>query len=223
MWAQQRHGVVYGTGFQRLETNVVYLRRQTHILVQSPKSSSMSLCHPLVVFSGIVSSIALSHTPPHTHIHPAIAHVTHIWTNTHRLPPVSVSRLIWCNTLCSKHSWSARVNKSCQTWVGRLRGQDTGGSRHTPPHDSPADTPAQSHPPGALLHPSWLSPLHWEDHLHRQESVVRRRVWDNYIAMKAAPIEKQMHNMAISIMILVYGQHRKYYKLFFNAPKTKTE
>lgn len=221
MWAQQRHGGVYGTGFQRLETNIVYLRTQTHILVQSPKSSSTSLCHPLVVFSGIVPSIALSHT------YTLPLHISHIYEQTHRLPPVSVSRLIWCNTLCSKHSWSARVNMSCQTWAGRHRGQDTGGCRHTPPHDSPADTPAQSHPPGASLHPSWLSPLHWEDHLQRKESVVRR-VWDNYIVMKAVPIKIQiwMHNMAghlSNIMILVHGQHRKYYKLFFNAAKTKTK
>lgn len=106
-----------------------------------------------------------------THIQAAITKIstyshTYIHEHTHSLaPPVSVFRLIWCSRLCSRHSWSARVNRSCQTSAGRLRGLGTGGCRHTPPHDSPAGTPAQSHPPGVSLPPSLPSPPRWEDHL----------------------------------------------------------
>lgn len=74
---------------------------------------------------------------------------------------MSVFRLIWCSRLCSKHSWSARVNRSCRTWAGRLRDLGTGGCRRTPPHDSPSGKPVQSHPPEASLPPSWPSLPHW--------------------------------------------------------------
>lgn len=121
----------------------------------------------------------LPHTHAHTHTYRLPSHKsppthTHVYEHTHSLaPPVSVFRLIWCSRLCSKHSWSARVNRSCQTWAGRLRGRGTGGCRRTPPHDSLAGTPAQSHPPEASLPPSSLSPPRWEDHLGIQEQCVK--------------------------------------------------
>lgn len=149
---------------------------RTYILVQSPDFASRCLYvtfwwfYPEHLWSHFLSQshrhaytqAAIARIATNTHTHTR----THIYEQTHSLaPPVSVSRLIWCSRLCSKHSWSARVNRSCQTWAGRLRAQGTGGCRRTPLHDSPAGTPAQSHPPGASPPPSWPFPPHWEGHL----------------------------------------------------------
>lgn len=90
---------------------------------------------------------------------------------------MSLVRLIWCSRLCSKHSWSAKGNRSCQTLAGTLHGRGTGGCRRTLPHDSPAGKPAQSHPREASLPPSSPSPPLWEDHLRTKgqwESLDRR-------------------------------------------------
>lgn len=110
----------------------------------------------------------------HTNFHLRTHTHTQIYEHTHSLaPPVSLFRLIWCSRLCSKHSWSARVNRSCRTWEGRRHARGTGGCLRRPPHDSPAGTPAQSHPPGAFLPPSLLSPPHWEFHLWTQEQCMK--------------------------------------------------
>lgn len=108
-------GVVFNDRLSLLETHSVQMR-----VVQTQNSAfQMSLCRPLVVLvqnSSGCRFLAPKHTCIHTQI-PSLTHThTHLHEHTHSLaPPASVSRLIWCSRLCSRHSWNARVNTSCRT------------------------------------------------------------------------------------------------------------
>lgn len=127
--------------------------------------------------------------PKHKHAY------THLHEHTHKhslAPPASVSRLIWCNRLCSRHSWSARVNTSCRTWAGRRHGRGTGGCRRTPPHDSLACIPALSRPPEASQHPSWSSPPRWRGQLPMRKTE-RRTLTTATIMLSTKPSLFYLH------------------------------